>query len=215
MTALTVDELKTELRSLSQRRAALEAEIAARTARLEAAGVGMQVPLVDAQGYPRGDMDVAAIRTDRHQVIVLSNDHKALTSRMDALLHQLHAQSHDAGASSSARANGAAPPAPAPAAPAATPVPAAGRPFAVVDEVAPDSPASAAGIRLGDQLCSFGAAAAASAPAPLQAVAAELQANVGRSVRAVFLRAGEPVQLELTPRQWGGRGLLGCHLSPL
>lgn len=37
MTALTVDELKTELRSLSQRRAALEAEIAARTARLEAA----------------------------------------------------------------------------------------------------------------------------------------------------------------------------------
>lgn len=42
-------QLKAQLRSLMDRRAALEREIAVRSARLEAAGVGMEASLVDAQ----------------------------------------------------------------------------------------------------------------------------------------------------------------------
>jgi len=46
-----------------------------------------------------------------------------------------------------------------------TPTPSTLRPFAVVDEVADGSPAAAAGIQLGDQLCRWGAAVRAAAAA--------------------------------------------------
>ena len=113
------------------------------------------------------------------------------------------------------------------------------QPFAVVDEVSEHSPASTAGVMLGDQLCRFGAVTAQSNPAGvLQAVAAELQVPL-RAVqksayvvplsyvvydcpgvqragdRAVVWRRGIPVTVSLTPQQWVGRGLLGCHLRAL
>lgn len=43
------------------------------------------------QGYPRSDVDIAAVRGDRHTVITLTNDHKALTRDIDLLLVRLHA----------------------------------------------------------------------------------------------------------------------------
>ena len=109
--------LKAQLKRLADQRSALEADIAVRSGRLEAAGVGMDASLVDAQvrseagqpgafivrlaqwalfqhgrmggskrahfilspqpcahvacvqGYPRADVDVAAIRADRHAII--------------------------------------------------------------------------------------------------------------------------------------------------
>jgi hypothetical protein len=45
--AQTVEQLKASLKELSQRRAQIEQEIAVRSARLEAAGVGMKGSLVD------------------------------------------------------------------------------------------------------------------------------------------------------------------------
>lgn len=44
---------------------------------------------------------------------------------------------------------------------------------------------------------------------------ATLQSHEGREVEAVFLRHGAPITQRLVPQQWGGRGLLGCHLRPL
>lgn len=49
----------------------------------------------------------------------------------------------------------------------------------------------------------------------LQQVAQELAPHEDQPVQTVFLRAGQQVQLELVPRRWEGRGLLGCHLRPL
>jgi 26S proteasome non-ATPase regulatory subunit 9 len=92
------------------------------------------------------------------------------------------------------------------------------RPFAVVDEVSDDSPASSAGVRVGDQLCRFGDVVwdgLGAASALLPSVAAVLQANRGREVETVLLRQGRSVSLRLVPREWAGRGLLGCHLRPL
>lgn len=92
------------------------------------------------------------------------------------------------------------------------------RPFALVDEVSDASPASAAGIAVGDQMCKFGEVTwpgSGPAAAVLPQVAAALQANKGRQVEAVVLRQGRVVQLQLVPREWPGRGLLGCHLRPL
>ena len=45
--AASADELKASLKDLSQRRSQIEQEIAIRSARLEAAGVGLKGSLVD------------------------------------------------------------------------------------------------------------------------------------------------------------------------
>lgn len=64
------------------------------------------------------------------------------------------------------------------------------------------------------QMCSFAGVTKQTANT-LQAVAAALAAHEGRPVEAVVLRQGAALALQVTPRQWGGRGLLGCHLRPL
>lgn len=48
-------------------------------------------PVGCTQGYPRADIDVHAVRTDRQRLICLSNDHKQLTSRIEQQLYALHA----------------------------------------------------------------------------------------------------------------------------
>ena len=135
---------------------------------------------------------------------MLSNDHKAITAEIEKQLHALHAQSRDEG-NAPAAASGARPAAPVPAA--------ASPPFALVDEVSAGSPAAAAGLCVGDLLLSLGEATAASGG--LAAVAEVVRASQGRPVRAVVLRAGAPLALQLVPSPWGGRGLLGCHLQPI
>jgi 26S proteasome non-ATPase regulatory subunit 9 len=43
------------------------------------------------QGFPRGDIDVPAVRADRHHIICLTNDHKKLMGQIQELMLQLHA----------------------------------------------------------------------------------------------------------------------------
>jgi 26S proteasome non-ATPase regulatory subunit 9 len=154
---------------------------------------------------------------------VLSNDLKALTNEAERLIHQLHAVTRETGTRPSTppvaspdthirRQEAAGLVLGAEAMDISTP---SLQPFAVVDELAPNSPASEAGIQLGDRLLQFGGITAQT-PNTLQQVAAELQACEGRAVDAAFLRLGVgEVRLQLVPRRWSGRGLLGCHLQPL
>ncbi len=230
-----MEDLKAQVRALESERAGLEAEAAAAAARLDAAGVGAAAPLVDAEGFPRADVDVAACRADRHLLAVLSTDHKALSARLEAALHALHAAARAGGggaANGGAFSTASAAPRRAPRADApemivdeagrvasAIAVPAASvQPFATVDEVAEGGPAAEAGVQVGDAVVRFGHATAQS-PAPMAAVAAALAAAEGGAVEAVVRRrgAGAAVTLTLTlrPRAWAGRGLLGCHLTPL
>uniref|UniRef100_A0A383VU54 Nas2 N-terminal domain-containing protein n=1 Tax=Tetradesmus obliquus TaxID=3088 RepID=A0A383VU54_TETOB len=257
-----MEALKAELKQLQAQRSAIEAEIKERSDRLNDPGQpGMNGSLLDKEGFPRSDIDIHAVRSDRNAVIRLANDHKHLSSRLEQLLHKMHAAWHGgcmsrratlhvqqmcyagretgavaAAGNSQPAGNGAAAAAAAAVAavstsavqqqdtkmPQASETPAAAaaaadvalRPFAVVDEVADGSPAAAAGIQLGDQLCRFGAAMAGSG-SELQQVAQELQAHENKAVQVVFLRAGQAVQMQLVPQKWAGRGLLGCHLRPL
>ena len=48
-------------------------------------------PLVDAEGFPRADVDVHATRTARHRLACLNTDHKALMEEIEKGLHALHA----------------------------------------------------------------------------------------------------------------------------
>ena len=94
-------------------------------------------------------------------------------------------------------------------------------PFAEIDEVFSDGPASAAGVQVGDKLLRFGGVHARNHDG-LRALARLTQRSVGEAIALLVLReaasgggATERVRLQLHPRRWAGQGLLGCHLRPL
>lgn len=156
---------------------------------------------------------------------MLSNDHKALTAKIEQLLHQMHVERVDAQPSHSS-------------APSHAHIDegAGMRAFAEIDEVKDGSPAAVAGMLVGDQLLALGNVTAtaggfAALPGLLQVRVWRLyvtlcsskvthkQAVEGTPLRALVRRSGcgtsKTVDLQLTPQRWAGRGLLGFHLVPL
>ncbi|KAL3928756.1 MAG: hypothetical protein SGARI_004941 [Bacillariaceae sp.] len=53
--------------------------------------MGVDTPLVDDDGYPRGDVDVYRARTLRNRFHVLQTDHKEISQKVEATLLQLAA----------------------------------------------------------------------------------------------------------------------------
>ena len=53
--------------------------------------MGIDTPLVDSEGYPRGDIDVFRARTLRKRFIEIQNDHKSLTRKIEKGLVELQA----------------------------------------------------------------------------------------------------------------------------
>ncbi|XP_037734723.1 26S proteasome non-ATPase regulatory subunit 9 isoform X3 [Chelonia mydas] len=136
-----------EVQELVRRKDELEAQIKACYAVLEGQqGVGMDEPLVDAEGYPRADVDVYQVRAARHNVICLQNDHKALMLQVEKALHQLHAREKEKQAKDEAEAQ----------AEAMNQNPSLPQPFARVNAVTPGSPASISGLQVDDEIIEFG-----------------------------------------------------------
>jgi len=90
--------------------------------------------------------------------------------------------------------------------------------FAVVNTVAPSSPASGAGMRVGDRIVQFGEVDWLNHE-KLARVAQVVGRSEGRGIEVVVQREQEGGEVEvktlrLVPRRdWGGRGTLGCHLK--
>jgi 26S proteasome non-ATPase regulatory subunit 9 len=83
--------LKAETMAMMESRTAVEAEMDAIIARLSRpGGAGLQGNLVDSEGFPRADLDIAAVRADRQRLSVLRNDHKELTSSIERNIYILH-----------------------------------------------------------------------------------------------------------------------------
>lgn len=91
--------------------------------------------------------------------------------------------------------------------------------FALIDDVAAAGPAAAAGLRVGDEVISFGGLKASdlrsSGRLNLQPLALKVRDSEGSVLAVVVQRAGQYHELSLTPMAWEGQGLLGCHLQPL
>ena len=87
------------------------------------------------------------------------------------------------------------------------------RPFCRVESVAPASPAATAGLRAEDEIVAWGPHASMTPVVDLVRTAAAEQATIELGVR----RHGtdELLLLQLKPRPWNGRGLLGCHIVPI
>ncbi|KAF1943574.1 hypothetical protein EJ02DRAFT_400316 [Clathrospora elynae] len=192
------DRVETELKALGQV--------------LDSHGVHMNTGLTTFDGFPRSDIDVAQIRTTRARIIRLKNDYKDLMSRIEKGLHEHHARLAEQAnnpAASQALAELSAPHT------------ALEAPFAKVNSVVDGSPAATAGLRTGDTITKFGWVDWTNHER-LARVAEAVAQNEGIPITVKALRPNasggpaETVQMQLTPRRnWGGRGLLGCHLLPL
>ncbi|RPD77884.1 hypothetical protein L226DRAFT_482664 [Lentinus tigrinus ALCF2SS1-7] len=191
-----------DVRSLMARKDALEDELEAQFEILQSQSVTMDTPLVDADGFPRADIDVWAIRHARVRIIELRNDHKAL---MDKIMVALQTVYDPSTLSQEQR-------------PTSTAGSVSGtlEPFARVDGVAPGSPAASAGLLREDLVLSFGPLDKSSFPtSSLQPLAEMVAAQENNEVVVEVLRSDQRVRLTFIPRRgWGGRGLLGCHIVP-
>ncbi|EEY55095.1 26S proteasome non-ATPase regulatory subunit, putative [Phytophthora infestans T30-4] len=205
---------------------AIEAEIEAVVAELTSGdNPGLNGPLVDAEGFPRADIDVYRVRQLRHSLALKQTDHQTTMEKIEALLPRVF----------EARSTGIVKTTPA--ATEAQVNDAAERmqkletewkqklsevkseerdllPFAVVESVQNESPAEMAGLQAQDQVLRFGTADASN-HRELAAVRDIVQRNVGSGIRVVVRRQTEILALELTPQSWRGPGVLGCLLQPL
>jgi len=198
--------------------------------------VDMNTPLLTSDGFPRADIDVAqsmtlfllaggiknpvltlsSVRTTRSRIIHLKNDYKELMNAIEKHLHEHFASIQDddddipTAASSSSDPSRFGDSVPEQLGPV----------FARVNSVVPNSPADQAGRRAGDEIRNFGYVNAENHDG-LKKVAECVQGNEGRDVFVRVSRSAGPanrtdLRLKLTPRRnWGGRGLLGCHIVPL
>jgi len=182
----------------------------------------MSTSLTTFDGYPRDDLDIAQIRTTRARIIHLRNDYKDVMAKVERGIHA-HFASIQQNESALAAASVQEP----------TSCPSiieetvtsqnefVETPFARVNSVVEGSPAAQAGVKVGDKIRSFGNVNWMNHE-NLSKVAELVQRFEGSSVLVKVVRQTGPGQepinlsLPLTPRRnWGGRGLLGCHLLPL
>ncbi|KAI0125899.1 hypothetical protein BJ170DRAFT_583708 [Xylariales sp. AK1849] len=198
---------------LSQKKDNLEAELKALSGVLDSHGVNMDTPLTTRDGFPRADIDVAQIRTTRSRIIHLRNDYKDLMNTIEKHLHQHFASLQDADEVASSSTSGAGM--------MGDSIPQTlDEAFAKVNSVVPNSPADSAGLKAGDEIRNFGYVNKANHDG-LKKVAECVQGNEGQIILVKVSRRAEAterqeLQLTLTPRQnWGGRGMLGCHILPL
>ncbi|KAH6898824.1 hypothetical protein B0T10DRAFT_473798 [Thelonectria olida] len=189
-----------------------EAELKALGGVLDSHGVDMNTPLITRDGFPRADIDVAQVRTTRARIIRLRNDYTELMQLIEKFLHEHFAsldQSDDAPALTASDVQ-----------PLPDFVPEAlDIPFAKVNTVAAGSPADTAGLQSGDVIRNFGYVNRANND-NLKKVAECVQGNEGSNILIKVSRAvgatQEELRLTLTPRKdWGGRGMLGCHILPI
>jgi len=185
---------------------ALELEINALLSVLTSQNVNMDTPLVDREGFPRDDIDVAQVRTTRARLLCLRNDYKDLMTRIQAGLHEKFAKlsspetkvspsTHPVGARSDDIVVESA--------------------FAIVDNVTDNSPAFNAGLQKNDLIVKFGSVHAGNHE-HLSKILDLVSLSLGRKIIVTVDRKGKRMSLELIPDiEWGGRGSLGCHLLPL
>ncbi|KAI1152186.1 hypothetical protein F4825DRAFT_420284 [Nemania diffusa] len=200
---------------LQQKKDNMEAELKALGGVLDSHGVNMETPLLTRDGFPRADIDVAQIRTTRSRIIHLKNDYKDLMNAIEKHLHEHFA---------SLQGTDNVGPTPTPANRATmmgdTLPETLEVPFARVNSVVANSPAEAAGLKAGDEIRNFGYVNKNNNDG-LKKVAECVQGNEEQRVLVKITRRGDSgtqqeLQLYLTPRRnWGGRGLLGCHILPI
>ena len=210
-----------ELRELIRRKDSMEEEMKGIIEALGAENMGgVTSRLVDAEGFPRADIDVHTTLALRNRLHHLNTDHRELMGQIERGLHAVHSTAR------SAPAPAVQPPAPplAPSNSVSTPsascsVATNGHSespvcFALVNAVTSGGPASEAGLQGGDRLLRYGTIHAGNHDG-LRALGRLTSRSEGSTIPILVERGGAQVHVTLTPRRWQGAGLLGCHIVPL
>jgi 26S proteasome non-ATPase regulatory subunit 9 len=215
----TYEELKRLFDSLTSQRELLEIEADAIHSELTSPGLngeppaGIKEPLVDSEGFPRSDIDIYNVRNKRKRLSEINTDHKDLMKKLEQITPKLFTLSqHKTSASTEQKQSSTI-------AASTTSVAATVRgtdqePIAKLDEILSGSPAQTAGVQENDELLQFGHVTA-NDPKAFASIAKLVGESVQRPIILKIRRSGEVMDLSLTPQPWGGRGLLGCHLTPI
>ncbi|XP_064553163.1 26S proteasome non-ATPase regulatory subunit 9 isoform X1 [Drosophila montana] len=203
---------KARLERLMAAKADLEAQIN-KNGQILAANdnVGMTGSLVDAEGFPRNDIDIYQVRQARQTIICLQNDHKELMNQIQTLLNQYHAEiattdpelvnRASALELNSGREGGGA-----------LIMPLNTRALVVVNLVSPNSPAEEAGLRVGDKIMRFGSINENNFKDSLAQIGEVVRDMQNQNVQLKIKRGELLLDLILVPKAWSGRGLLGCNI---
>ena len=207
-------EKKQKLKELSAQREVLEAEAAIIAEELNGVGpngeppAGVKGPVVDKEGYPRADIDLYNVMAKRNRLACINTDHKILMKRIEELLISIYAEGSAAVEKDIQRSI------PRKIDPVASVKGEILVPFAKINEILDTSPAHEAGLMDGDLLISFGTVNSL-CTSPLSYIPDIVKQNVGKAIELVVKRGDTNINIQLTPRVWGGRGLLGLHLNEL
>jgi 26S proteasome regulatory subunit N4 len=186
---------------------------------------GLKDPLVDQDGFPRGDVDLYEIRRQRNQLAMINTDHKNIMKEIEKelqIVYSNHAaddevqtsQDHSSEEKSQTMTNGAITSFSLPPSSSVDTSRIIQIPFAIIDEILPNSPAQLSGLSDGDELIQFDSIDG-KVQNPLKFIPQIVANKANHPINLKIRRNGVEMPITLTPQAWSGRGLLGCHLSPV
>lgn len=179
--------------------------------------VDMTCTLVDAEDYPRGDVDVYKIRDARGRINCLRNDLNALMKEISEGLEQHFSELKVEDKSKEGDTK------PATKTPETTRAPPAElvnkESFAVIDSIIEGSPADECGLCVRDEVVEFGSVNAKNFQ-NLTQLAEIAQHKLNQKVAVVIKRKRENGStlvdtIQLVPKKWSGRGYLGMVIKPI
>jgi len=208
---VSTDPQREQVLKLIEEKNKIEMKIADLGIVLKNNNVGFHEPLIDAEGFPRNDIDVRSVRIARTQILCLQNDLKELTKSIEAGLEKYFHESketltstkippeiRDSGASTSSSSTSAVE---------------NQSPIVTVNLVSPGSPAEEAGIHVRDQITAFGSISSNNFK-DLAQIGELVKNSQNQQVRVKVKRDSRVEELILVPKTWSGRGLLGCNIVP-
>ena len=199
----SINMASTGLKELIEQKTTVESELQALYDVLRSHNTDMDSELVDAEGYPRADVDIITVRKTRVRILYLRNDLKKLMSQIEAGLVEVHKEARENSDGATLRIQSMNLSSNAKQLP----------PILRVNQVTADSPAEKAGLCVEDLITQFGSITSDNF-VDLKSIGALVQHSKGKEVTVKILRGEEAKALKLVPNTWSGKGLLGCNVVP-
>lgn len=175
--------------------------------------VGVKGNLIDKEGFPRADIDIHAIRILRNKYVCLQTDHKNLMKSIESLLKEVMSLPYESPTGLSK-----------PESKTSKNKLVAEKdtedliPILRVDTVDQGSPSADCGLCSGDIILKFGPLVFVKTITQREIMAEVVRIvgqNINGKIEIILERNLEQLRLELEPKEWEGRGFLGCKLAPL